>query len=148
VLHGITGKPSKYDLSFDEEGNLVVINRETGERLETVRTKTKDSAAPERWRVKDGEHAPIYFEQKHVDVCEARKRLEEVPKERMNIRNNVEATIFQLGYHFRRNKTRYRGKMKHHMWALCRCLWINFRRICLWQEGKGENVNQLIPQYA
>jgi hypothetical protein len=148
VLRGISGKPSKYDLSFAEDGKLIVINRETGEKLEATKSRTKDPKAPERWRVKDGENAPSYFEKAHVEVCELRKRLEGIPKERLNLRNNVEATIFQLGYHYRRNKSRYRGKIKHHLWALCRCLWINFRRIFLWEEAKRETGNQLIPQYA
>jgi hypothetical protein len=132
ILRGISGKPSKYDLSYDERGELVVINKENGCRLEAMRTKTRDPNAPVRWRVKDGEHAPIYFEDEDVVVCELRKRLANIPVDKLNIRNNVEATIFQLGYHFRRNKTRYRGKIKHHIWALARCMWINFRRIRKW----------------
>jgi hypothetical protein len=148
VLHGISGKPSKYDLSFDGQGNLVVVNRETGERLEALRARTKSPDAPARWRVKDGNHAPIYFEQAHVDVCAVRKRLEGIPKERLNIRNNVEATIFQFGCHYRRNKSRYRGKFKHHMWALARCLWINFRRVLLWQTAKVKKEYQLTPQFG
>jgi len=66
-----------------------------------------------------------------------RKRLAAIAKERLNIRNNVEATIFQGGYHYRGNKSRYRGKGKHHIWALMQCMWINFRRILLWR-GKQE----------
>jgi hypothetical protein len=27
------------------------------------------------------------------------------------------------------NKTRYRGMIKHKLWAIARCLWVNFRRI-------------------
>jgi len=138
TLRGISGKPSKYDLSFDSGGNLQVKNTETGEELEAVRAKTKDSGAPTRWRVKDGERAPIYFEAKDVETCALRKRLAEIPKERLNIRNNVEATIFQVGYYYRGNKSRYRGKEKHQMWALGRSMWINFRRIVLWLGKKEE----------
>ncbi|MBW6501905.1 MAG: hypothetical protein K0B05_10975, partial [Bacteroidales bacterium] len=36
---------------------------------------------------------------------------------------------FQLSYHTRNNKTRYRGLIQHKMWALLRCIWINLRRI-------------------
>jgi hypothetical protein len=130
ILRGISGKPSKYDVSFDDAGEITVINTETGEKLKAVRAKTRDPDAPERWRVKDGSHAPIYFERKDAETCALRKRLAEIPKEKLNVRNNVEATIFQFGYHYRRNKSRYRGRIKHHMWAVARCLWINCRRIC------------------
>jgi hypothetical protein len=63
--------------------------------------------------------------------------MEALPKEVRNIRNNVEATIFQLGYHYRSGKSRYRGLEKHRMWALSRCLWINFRRIAAWIGKDG-----------
>jgi hypothetical protein len=70
-------------------------------------------------------------------VCLLRKKLAAVPKEKLDIRNNVEATIFQLGYYYTGNKSRYRGLIKHRLWALSRCLWINFRRIAAW-IGKQE----------
>jgi hypothetical protein len=148
VLRGIQGKPSRYDLSFDAEGNMVVVNRESGERLEARKTKRRDPEAPERWAIKDWERKPIYFERKDVESRELRKRLGEIPKERLDMRNNVEATIFQVGYHYRGDKSRYRGLMKHRMWAISRCLWVNFRRIQLWsirEADKRENNVDGIP---
>ena len=149
VLGGIQGRPSKYDLSYDSEGNMVVMNKESGERLEAKRSKRRDPQAPERWRVKDGDKSPIYFEQKDVETCELRKKLEQIPKERLNVRNNVEATIFQLGYHYRSDKSSYRGTMKHHLWALSRSLWVNFRRIQLWcmrKRKNGDNGGSVMPE--
>ena len=58
-----------------------------------------------------------------------RKQIAETPIETLQKRNNVEATIFQLGFHYSNAKTRYRGENKHQMWANIRCLWINFVRI-------------------
>jgi hypothetical protein len=138
VLRGIQGKASKYDLSFDGDGNMVVVNTESGERLDASRAKSRKAEAPERWVVQDGERR-IYFERKDVETCELRKRLSQIPKERLDIRNNVEATIFQVGYHYRGDKSRYRGLIKHRMWAVSRCLWVNFRRIQLWNERKSVN---------
>ena len=139
VLRGIQGKPSKYDVSFDGEGNMVVVNTDSGQQLETKRAKSRNPEAPERWVIKDGGKSPVYFERKDVENCELRKRLEEIPKERLNIRNNVEATIFQVGYHYRGDKSQYRGLLKHSMWSVSRCLWVNFRRIQLWFTQKAEN---------
>jgi hypothetical protein len=141
VLRGIQGKPSKYDLSFDETGSLSVVNTESGERLEVRRSKSRDPQAPERWVIKDGKNQPIYFDRKDVVTCALRKRLREIPKERHNIRNNVEATIFQVGYHYRNDKSRYRGLLKHRMWAISRCIWVNFRRIQLWSIRKADREN-------
>jgi hypothetical protein len=137
TLRGISGKPSKYGLSYNENGDLVVFNTETKQTMPSKRAKTRDPAAPERWVIKDGDHAPIYFEDKDVVVCELRKKIAALPKEKLDIRNNVEATIFQLGYHYRGNKSRYRGLIKHRLWAISRSLWINFRRITAW-FGKKE----------
>ncbi len=58
-----------------------------------------------------------------------RQKLRNITKEELNHRNNVETTIFQLGYHYCIDKTRYRGLAKHRLWAYSRTLWINFSRI-------------------
>jgi hypothetical protein len=138
VLGGIQGKPSKYDLLFDSDGNMVVLNKESGQRFEARKAKSRTPESPERWVIKDGD-ATRYFERKDVETSQLRKRLGGIPKERLDIRNNVEATLFQLGYHYRRNKSRYRGLIKHRMWAVSRCLWVNFRRIQLWLTLKARN---------
>jgi hypothetical protein len=46
-----------------------------------------------------------------------RKQIAETPIEILQFRNNVEAAIFQLGYHYPNAKSRYRGEIKHQMWA-------------------------------
>jgi hypothetical protein len=151
ILRGISGKPSKYDLSYNELGELVVINTEVNKQIPSKRAKTKDPLAPERWVIKDGESAPIYFEEKDVVVCRLRKKIAGTPKEKHDIRNNVEATIFQLGYHYRGNKSRYRGLIKHRLWGISRGLWINFRRITAWVGKKeGEvcaHVRQILKPF-
>jgi hypothetical protein len=139
VLGGIAGPAPKYDLSFDDDGNMVVINTESGERLDAKKAKSRDSQGPQRWGIKDGDKALRYFTEKDVETNELRKHLASIPKERLNIRNNVEATLFQVGYHYRSGKSRYRGLSKHRMWAASRCLWVNFRRIQLWILRKAGN---------
>ena len=146
TLRGISGKPSKYDLSYDENGELVVFNTETKQTITAKQSKTKDPATPKRWVIKDGEHAPIYFEDKDVVVCALRKKIAELPKEKLNIRNNVEATIFQLGYHYDGNKSCYRGLIKHRLWAISRCLWINCRRISAWISQKEDKTRAHVEQ--
>jgi hypothetical protein len=147
TLRGISGKPSKYDLSYDGSGELVVYNTETKQNIPAKRAKAKDPNAPVRWVIKDGDRAPIYFEDKDAAACALRKKIAAQPKEKLNRRSNVEATIFQLGYHYRGNKSRYRGLKKHRLWAISRCLWINFRRIWAWigekEAESAANVAQM-----
>jgi hypothetical protein len=58
-----------------------------------------------------------------------RKKIAETPIEILQKRNNVEATVFQLVYHYPNAKSKYGGLVKHQMWANIRCLWVNFIRI-------------------
>ena len=58
-----------------------------------------------------------------------KQKLRNIPKEELDHRKNVEATIFHLGYHYSNDKTRYRGLAKHRLWAYSRTWWINFARI-------------------
>ena len=149
VTGGMQGKPSKYDLELDGQNNLKVTNKETGEEIPAVPAKTKKEDAPPAWRIRDGDHAPVYFTGQDVETCRLRKKMETLPGEVRNIRNNVEATIFQLGYHYRSGKSRYRGLGKHRMWALFRCLWINFRRIAAWvgrDDGIAAAVRTVVAQ--
>jgi hypothetical protein len=129
ILTGLQGRPSRYDLSFDDaQDTLTVIDRETGEIQQAIEAKPKKNTPVKRWRIKTGK-GYRYFDENDVEVSMLRRRLEEIPKEETNTRNNVEATIFQLGYHCPHGKTRYRTLGKHKLWAYSRSAWINFRRI-------------------
>ena len=82
-----------------------------------------------------------------LDSYLLRKQLSETPIETLQKRNNVEATIFQLGYHYPNAKTRYRGEIKHQMWANIRCLWVNFVRILKYIGQLGSKTSFAI-KYA
>jgi hypothetical protein len=129
IISGIGGKPSKYDLRFDDQNNLIVTNKETGTVLSAVLVNTRDPNAPKKWRVQDEDGKVLYFTEQDVKTCNLRKTIDERPPEVRNVRNNVEATVFQVGYHLDGDKSKYRGQEKHELWAVSRCLWINFRRI-------------------
>jgi Transposase domain (DUF772) len=120
-LTGIQGKPPRFTLLKTELG-LQVTDTHTSEIQIAHITKN------ESWRIKT-EKGYRYFTQKDVEAAILRKELKEIPPEIKKIRNNVEAAIFQYSYHSRNNKTRYRGLIKHKMFAFARCLWMNLVRI-------------------
>jgi hypothetical protein len=120
-LTGMQGKPSRYTIAQTQEG-LQVIDTQTGEVQ--IAHKTKN----ERWGIKT-EKGYRYFTQKDIEAAALRKELKEIPPEVKKIRNNVEATVFQYSFHTRNNKTRYRGLIKHKLFAFARCLWMNLVRI-------------------
>jgi hypothetical protein len=129
IIGAIQGKPSHYDLALYEGDNLVVTDLQTNLTVPCCRAAShKDGGCP-KWVIKDTEGKPRYFSQKQIDTSMLRKQISARSRSELNVRNNVEASIFQLGYHYPNNKTRYRGLIKHKIWANVRCLWINFVRI-------------------
>lgn len=124
VLTGMQGTQGRYDLIPFGNG-LQVIDTFTGELLEAHRSA---QSKKEKWWIKI-ESGYRYFSNKEIHNCITRKKLQNRTLEELQRRNNVEATIFQLCFFSRNNKTRYRGLPNHKVWAYCRALAINLSRI-------------------
>ena len=125
-LHAIQGRKGRYEFDILENGEINILDTKTRELVNVVKIITKNKI--EKWRIKT-EKSYRYFTKKDIDTYLIRKKIGETPIETLQKRNNVEATIFQLGYHYTNAKSRYRGLIKHQMWANIRCLWVNFVRI-------------------
>ena len=134
-LTGFQGPPGRYDLTMKDNELRVFDNKN---KTQVVVTKTKKN----KYRITT-ETGYRYFSEKEIESCRLRKQAEQLPKEKGNRRNNVEATIYQLAYHLRKDKTKYRGKFKNKMWATLRSLWVNFVRITkyLIEESKKPHQN-------
>ena len=124
ILTGIQGTHGRYDLNPTPNG-LQVIDTLTGELIEAHRSTHSKN---EKWWIKI-EPGYRYFTQKDITNSLIRKKLKNRTTEELQRRNNVEATIFQLCFFTRNNKTRYRGLPNHQVWAYCRALAINLVRI-------------------
>jgi Transposase domain (DUF772) len=120
-LHALQGATGRYQLNLLENGELSVMDTNTGQLIAATKFADKNNI--------NNEKGYRYFTQKDIDTYQIRKHISETPIEILQKRNNVEATIFQLGYHYPNDKSRYRGHIKHQMWANIRCLWVNFVRI-------------------
>jgi hypothetical protein len=146
VLGAIQGKASRYDLLLDEKGELTVTDLQTGAIVSNRKIESRKEKNILKWAIKDDKGKNRYFTQKEIDTCLLRKQIAARPQAELNIRNNVEATIFQLGYHYPHDKSRYRGKIKHKIWANARCLWINFVRILKFILNSSANYAQIIQE--
>ena len=124
-LHAIQGAKGRYNLDF-VENKLTVFDTKTNQEIDSKEITSKEGVV--KWRI-DTENGYRYFTQDNIDTYLIRKKIQETPIEVFQKRNNVEATIFQLGYHYPNAKSRYRGLIKHQMWANIRCFWVNFVRI-------------------
>lgn len=125
ILSSMQGREGTYSFQVNESGAIEVIITETGEVLKTEITKKGT------YKIKDGDKTR-YFSQQQIESYKQRQQIKAIPQQEKNRRNNVEATMFQLVYYTRNKKTRYRGLIKHQMWAFFRCLWINLVRIKNW----------------
>ncbi|MFO7933398.1 MAG: hypothetical protein R6U78_04880 [Bacteroidales bacterium] len=130
---GMQGHAGRYDLELADD-QLTVTDTHTGEQIPSRRCKSG------KWGIKT-EKGYRYFSHKEIDACRLRKEIEKMPVELRIRRNNVEATIFQLCFHTRNNKTRYRGIIQHKMWAVLRCTWINLRRIMAYMEQECQRTS-------
>jgi hypothetical protein len=127
VTTGLQGRRSRFDLTPDGD-TLAVTDRVTGETRRATRSG-------EKWRITlEGCKAGYrYFTRSRIERAVLRKKLRDTPKEELDRRNNVEAAMFQVSFHTRNGKTRYRGLVKHSMWADARCMWMNFVRLAIFR---------------
>jgi hypothetical protein len=139
-LNGIQGLKGQYDLNLTPDG-LAVTDTKTGQ------TQIAKVGKKGNWSIKT-ENGYRYFTKQQIETCATRKEIETMPYEKRNKRNNVEASIFQLCYHSRNNKTRYRNIIKTKSWALLRCLWINLVRIKNYIGQICQRTNKLCQNHV
>lgn len=129
IANGIQGKRARFELYLRKDGQLEITDRTTGEVIPAT------PVGEGKWKIKttnkEGKTTWRYFGMEQIERYKIRREVESIPFEERKKRNNVEATIFQYCFHTRNNKTRYRGLMKHKLQALARCIWINVRRLIL-----------------
>ena len=140
ILTGLQGKEGRYDLIPDKysKDKLTVIDCKTGNIIEAKLIISRKNPKEKRWRITTDEGKYRYFTLENIRTSLLRQKLRNLPKEDRNKRNNVEATIFQMGFHYANNKSRYRGLAKHKLWAYSRALWVNFVRLCKYMVKLSE----------
>lgn len=122
IFTGIQGAKSNFEFIPTNDGMLI---RDIEANVLIDATEYKDG----HYKIIQSNGKTRYFKPDQIKNYEQRLEQEKIPGEVKNKRNNVEASIFQLCYHTRNNKTRYRGKFKTKAWALARSMWINLIRI-------------------
>lgn len=128
VFTGMQGPIPGYDIQLNGE-QLLVSDTQTGETWIAQKAKKTKRSKQDRYYIINNDNKRIYFGSSAIRSALLRKKLQERPLAELNKRNNVEATVFQLVWHLRNKKSKYRTLFKQQMWANCRCLWVNFVRI-------------------
>jgi len=141
VYTGMQGAAGRFDLQLEPEG-LIVTDTHTGEIHKARLVKKIKTSKEDRWCI-DTDDKRVYFSQQAIRAAQLRRQLRQHPKEEIHKRNNVEATIFQLVYHLRNNKSKYRGLIKQKIWVICRSLWINLVRIINYIKERYSDADSL-----
>ncbi len=140
VFTGIQGAVSRYDLEMTDEG-LLVNDTQTGEHIQATLAKKLNNSKEDRWVIRSGKDK-VYFNQQAIRTSNLRREMKQRPKEELQKRNNVEATIFHVGYPLINGKSKYRGLIKNQIWAICRCFWVNLVRIVHYLEQTCQRTYQ------
>ena len=137
---GIQGKRWRFSPKIDKD-DIFITDTKDGNTYLALILKSGNC----KIQIKEGDEIKsYYFKKDAIDTALKRDEVDSLPKEIKNIRPNVEATIFQISFRLRNNKTRYRGSYKNSIQLTCRAMWINLRRIqiggvCL-KAKKGINI--------
>jgi hypothetical protein len=140
VFTGIQGAVSRYDLEMIPDG-LQVTDTLTGECLLATLAKKLKNSNEDKWFIRTGKDK-VYFNQQAIRTSNMRRIMKQRPLEETQKRNNVESTIFHVGYPLRNSKSKYRGLIKNQAWAICRCLWVNLVRIIHFLEQTCQRTSQ------
>ncbi len=134
------GKQQRFKMNYDEQNNLQVIDKKSGQKCEVNRSKKRDKIVIKFLNGKTGKQQYYcYTEEEIKDYISIQNILSRNTKADRNLRANVEATIHQVFHRLlKRNKIKYRGQYKCNMYVLSRVLWTNFRRICKNEVQKAD----------
>lgn len=140
VFTGIQGSVSRYDLEMTP-GGLLVTDTQTAECFLATLAKKQKNSKEDKWVVNTA-NGKVYFNQQSIRTSTLRRIIHQRPLEETQKRNNVESTIFHVGYPLRNSKSKYRGLIKNQVWAICRGLWVNLVRIIHFLEQTCQRTVQ------
>ncbi len=125
-MNKLKGRNRTYEMHYDDEEQLHVIDIKTGQDCEVYW-----SEKAQKYRIRKDNGQTIYQTKEQVDnYIACLKILKQSTEEDYNLRSSAESTIHQVFHRlWRRQKTRYRGLLKHHWYVLMRALSVNISRI-------------------
>ncbi|MGC9513849.1 MAG: hypothetical protein ACP5D8_09505 [Fidelibacterota bacterium] len=126
-MTGIKGSEPRYLIHETHEG-YVAVDRENGSVYELHKAETYKDSEEARYYIRT-DSGRKYFSSLAIYTALQRQKLISRPERELQIRNNVEATIGHFAYGLLNNKTPYRRKQKQQMWAYCRAMAVNIKRI-------------------
>lgn len=137
-LNKLQGPPSQFEFAYNPDQQLIVTDLRNGFTQQAVLSPSGI------WRIVDAAHTKNKYRYLDPIVIRnffRRQQIAEQPPEVRKRRANVESTIHQVFNTLKGNKTKYRGKVANHCFVLCRCIWVNYRRINAFFDLKAWLLN-------
>jgi len=137
---GLQGKSPRFEL-IETGTELMAKDSISGElhHCLPVRKSKRSKEDSKRWYcLVEGKR--YYFNEGAIEAARQRAKLANRTKEELQLRNNVEATMFLFGWGLWNNKIRYRGLARAIIWGFARALAINIRRIVGYMSPKFEKI--------
>ena len=139
IINALSGPPPRYDLYPVDNDNLIVFDNKLNKFIAAEKPKLYKGGPVNSWYIITEKLEYKYFNRQDLANSELRRQIASRPRKERNRRNNVEASVFQFCYHLSGKKSRYRGLIRHRLWAFARCIWINFVRIMKYLKKNGMN---------
>ena len=163
IQTAIKGRKSETSIDIEQESDkssYYSVSCMNGQRVKSTKTTKRNKAIfianicdkcpfQDRCRTKklrNGDRV-FYFDNADYLKRKRHKSLESIPKERRNLRANVEATIHEFTYNLQGHKLKVRGAFKAELYLFSMAIMINFGRIYRYlQENpkKGDNFHFLL----
>lgn len=139
-LGAIQGSEGNFDFERTENGGLLVTDRRNGQAQ--IATETPKSGYRIGNDIPEIKGRYRYIEPSIVVNYFRRKEIEDQPLEIRLRRPNVESTIHHTFYPLDGNQSKYRGLDRNHCFALCRCFWVNVRRVQKYVREQSAQIAQ------
>ncbi|OQY39182.1 MAG: hypothetical protein B6226_02350, partial [Candidatus Cloacimonetes bacterium 4572_65] len=159
IQTAIKGRKCKVEITIKKDGDTFEVTCQNEQKAKVIRTKKRFKASFEisicnscpyqsdcptkiakRKRV-------MYFDTAYFNRKQRHLAIEKLPKERQQLRNNVEATMHEFSHKLRAHKTKVRGIFKTRLFIIASAIGINFGRIYRFWGSSGKNIGILFFNY-
>jgi hypothetical protein len=119
IINALSGPMPRYDLSLDENDDLIVFDNKQNKFITAEKPKLYKGGPVNNWYIITEKLEYKYFNLQDLANSELRRQIASRPRDDINRRNNVEASVFQFCYHLSGKKSRYRGLIRHKLLSIC-----------------------------
>jgi len=133
-MQKLKGRKHSFEIYYDESQQLKVKDVKNNQECEV---QWSDRA--QKYKIKKSDGQIRYMSKEQIEsYIISQEIIKDYTEQDYNLRSSVESTIHEVFHRLgRRQKTKYRGIIKHHWYALMRALAVNISRITRYLSKKS-----------